>query len=117
MTYLLIMVRKKREALIHAIASRFEVVYKEYKNILTVHFRAPVVPDEDIRKRVLELMSHYTSAKIDLAEEIDAALIGGFVLSWEDKQYDASIRREIEELKRGVAQVNLYVKKMTSIKK
>jgi len=108
--FLLVMVRKKREKFIPEISDQVIENYKEYKNILTVHFSSPVLPDNDIRKKVLELMTQYTGANIDLVEEIDNSLIGGFVLNWDDKQYDASIRRQIERMKRGVAKVNLYVK-------
>jgi F-type H+-transporting ATPase subunit delta len=110
LTFLLVMIRKKREKFIPEIAGQVVENYKEYKNILTVHFRAPVLPDNDNRKKVLDLMTCYTKANIDLVEEIDSSLIGGFVLNWKDLQYDASIRKQIEKMKRGVAKVNLYVK-------
>lgn len=112
LTYLQIMVRKKREALIPAIAKKLTDLYNEYKNILSVQFKAPVLPDEELKKSVLELMARYTGKTIDLNPEIDESLIGGFVLSWEDKQYDASIRREIENMKNTIARINLYKKRI-----
>jgi F0F1-type ATP synthase delta subunit len=53
-------------------------------------------------------MRNYTKSDIDLKSEIDESLIGGFILSWQDKKYDASIRREIEEMRNVIAKVNLY---------
>jgi F-type H+-transporting ATPase subunit delta len=110
MTYMLIMVRKKRESLIPEIALQIIELYLQYKNIMTVHFKSPVLPDPDVRKKVLDLMKKYTKSDIDLKAEIDESLIGGFILSWKDKQYDASIRREIEEMRNAIAKVNLYKK-------
>ena len=110
MTYLLVMIRKKREKFIPEIAKELVEKYKDYNNILTVHFKAPIKPDADILKKVMELMTTYTKADIDLSEEIDASLIGGFILSWKDKQYDASIRKQVDDLKNSVAKVNLYKK-------
>ena len=110
MTYMMVMIRKKRERFIPEIASEMVEKYKDYNNILTVHFISPVKPDADVRKKVMEIMSTYTKAEIALSEEIDTSLIGGFVLSWKDKQYDASIRKQIDELKLAVAKVNLYKK-------
>jgi F-type H+-transporting ATPase subunit delta len=110
LTYMLIMVRKNREALIPEIALQIIELYLSYKNILTVHFKSPVLPDPETRTTVLELMKNYTQSDIDLKAEIDESLIGGFVLSWKDKQYDASIRREIEGLRNAIAKVNLYKK-------
>jgi F-type H+-transporting ATPase subunit delta len=110
LTYLLIMARKNRESLIPEIAFKIIDLYQSYKNILTVHFKSPVLPDPGIRNKVFELMKNYTKSDIDLKAEIDESLIGGFVLSWQDKQYDASIRREIDEMRNAIAKVNLYKK-------
>ena len=110
LTYLLIMVRKNRESFIPAIAAKLVELYQAYRNILTVHFSSPVLPDETTRKQVMALMEKYTQADIDLKAEIDESLIGGFVLNWEDKQYDASIRREIDDMRIAIAKINLYKK-------
>jgi F-type H+-transporting ATPase subunit delta len=110
LTYLLIMVRKNREAFVPAIAVKLAELYQAYKNILTVHFSSPVLPDEETKKQVLALMEKFTTFDVDLKAEIDASLIGGFVLNWEDKQYDASIRREIDDLRSTIAKINLYKK-------
>jgi F-type H+-transporting ATPase subunit delta len=110
LTYLLIMVRKKRESFIPEIAQELVDLYLTYKNILKVHFSSPAVPDEEIRAQVVKIMEHYTKSKILLSSEIDEELIGGFVITFQDKQYDASIRRDIENMRAAIAKVNLYKK-------
>jgi F-type H+-transporting ATPase subunit delta len=110
LTYLLIMIRKNLESFIPAIATHLAELYQIYRNILTVHFKSPVLPDEATRNQVLSLMKKFTTADIDLKSEIDKSLIGGFVLSWHDKQYDASIRREMDDLRIAIAKINLYKK-------
>ena len=45
LSYMLIMVRKNRESLIPEIALQIIQLYLNYKNILTVHFKSPVLPD------------------------------------------------------------------------
>ena len=110
MTYLLIMVRKNRESFIPAIAGQLAELYLAYRNILTVHFKSPLLPDAETRKQVMLLMEKFTQANVDLKTEIDESLIGGFVLNWKDKQYDASIRRDIDDLRIAIAKVNLYKK-------
>jgi len=110
--YMLIMVRKKREQFLPSVASQFVELYKQFKNILTVNFKSPVAPEPQIKKQILELMKNYANADIDLKTEIDESLIGGFILRWKDKQYDASIRREIENMRTAIAKVNLYKKEL-----
>jgi F-type H+-transporting ATPase subunit delta len=45
---------------------------------------------------------------VELVEEIDPELIGGFVLRIGDKQIDTSVKNEIVKLKQGFKE-NLYV--------
>ena len=110
MTYMRIMVKKNREMFIPFIAMKMVDLYNDFKNILIVHFKSPVLPDQVTKQQVLDLMKNYTRSEVDLKPEIDESLIGGFILSWKDKQYDASIRREIEDMRNAMAKVNLYKK-------
>ena len=50
-----------------------------------------------------------SDSTIELTEELDEKLIGGFVLSFDDKQLDASILRQIKNLKKEF-DINLYIK-------
>lgn len=110
--YLEIMIRKRREKFLMEVASEFLEIYKEYRNILTVVYRSPLPPGEDTRQQVIALMKNYTKAEIDLQAVTDEALIGGFVLRWHDKQYDASLLRELENIRNKVAKVNLYKREL-----
>ena len=54
-------------------------------------------------------MMERSGAEIDLTEEIDEELIGGFIVSTEDRQYDASVLRQIQNLNKEF-DINLYIK-------
>jgi F-type H+-transporting ATPase subunit delta len=111
-TFISILIRKNRESLIPEIAESFIEQYKDHNHILPVLFKSAVPPTETVRKQVMEIMKKYTNARIELFEETDPTVIGGFLLSWKDLQYDATISHQVEKLKRGVARVNLYVKEI-----
>ena len=108
--FLLLLVRKNREVFIPEIAQNLIELYKDYKHILTVSLTMAVPASEAIQNKVKEVIKDYTQWKIDLVQEIDSDIIGGFILNWSDMQYDASIRYQIERLRRGTASVNLYKK-------
>jgi F0F1-type ATP synthase delta subunit len=55
-------------------------------------------------------MSNQTTGSIELIEEVNEELIGGFVLQWKDMQYDTSIQNQINKMKKGMAMINLYKK-------
>ena len=52
-------------------------------------------------------MKQFTGKEIELMGEIKEELIGGFILQWGDKQYDASILKQIKEMKKSVAESEL----------
>ncbi len=110
LTYFLIILRKRREPIIPDIAHEFVEIYKDYKGILTTYLKTTEQVPEDIRKKVIEALGQQTGKTIDLIEETDDRLIGGFVLRWKDMQYDASILNQINKLKKEVESINLYVK-------
>jgi len=110
MRFLLILVRKGREPLIPEIASSLVALYKEYNHILTVRLTTAIEPTKAIQNRVEEILRDYTKWQIDLKKNTDPEIIGGFILKWRDRQYDASIRHQVERLRRGAARVNLYKK-------
>lgn len=110
MKFLLILARKNREAYIPEIAERIIREYKEYKRILPVVLTTAVPVSEAIRKEAVSIMKQYTDWKIELIQKIDPGIIGGFILNWEDMQYDASIQHQIERLRKGSASINLYKK-------
>lgn len=110
MRFLLILVRKGREMYIPEIAHNLIALYKEFRQILTVRLTTAIPASESVRTTVRDIMKEYTGWKIEIEEVVDAGITGGFILNWNDMQYDAGIRHQIDRLHRSSARVNLYVK-------
>ena len=109
LTYLLIITRKGRERFIKDIAEQFIILYKKYKGIITAHLTTAEAIDLSIRNQIIGLLKKQTKADIELIEEIKKELIGGFVLLFDDNQYDASIMKQIKKLQKEF-DINLYIK-------
>lgn len=107
--FLIIITRNRREVLINEISKQFIEIYKKHKNIISANLETPVKVDADIRKQIIRLLEKQAEAKIELTDEVKEELIGGFIFSYEDKQYDASLQRQIKDLRKEF-EVNLYVK-------
>ena len=107
--FLLIITNKRREIYIESIAEEFINLYKEYKNITITYLKTAVKIDNNTRKTILDIMKQQTGGEIELIEEVKKELLGGFVLDFGDKKYDASIIKQIEDLKKDF-NINLYQK-------
>ena len=83
-----------------AIANDFHRAYNEYKGIGFASVISAVPLDQELRSQI-ETIAKKLSAqnKTELAEKVDPALIGGFVLIVGDKQIDASVSSKLRALK------------------
>ncbi|MEI6899712.1 MAG: ATP synthase F1 subunit delta, partial [Bacteroidota bacterium] len=84
LSFLLIIIRKRRESFIPDIAHVFVEQYKDYKGILTTVMQTPVTATDEIRKEILGLMKSQLKhdGTVDLIETVNPELIGGFILQW-----------------------------------
>jgi F-type H+-transporting ATPase subunit delta len=105
-----LLVRKRREAVIPEVVAQFIEQYNLLKNIIVLKVKTAAPMTDDLRSQFLSVMAKYTESNIEITEAVDESVIGGFVLEWDDKQYDASIQKQIERMKKGLARINLYVK-------
>ena len=93
-----IVTKKGREKFLLQIAKEFISNYKILKNIQTAEITSAIGLDDNLRKKVYDLIRNSTNSEVELIEKIDKKLIGGFILRMDDKQYDASISSELRKL-------------------
>lgn len=99
--FLKLIIRKKREYVIPEITTQFVDIYKKANSILTTEIQSAVALDKAIREQLVETLKKQTDSKqVELTEKVDDKLIGGFVLKYQNQQYDASIRKQLSELRK-----------------
>lgn len=107
--FLEIIIRKGREGYLDAIAAEYISLFKSMRGIVTAHVSAAVPLDDATRQTILAIVRKAKGEKAELTEEVDASLIGGFVLRIGDQQYDTSVSRKLRQL-RNEFDDNLYVR-------
>ena len=55
---------------------------------------------DDTRGEIISMIKKAFKAEIELKEVVDRDLIGGFVLSVEDKQLDASVKGKLNRIRK-----------------
>jgi F0F1-type ATP synthase delta subunit len=58
--------------------------------------------DDALRERVSKALNHLHDGNVELQETVDPSLLGGFQLLMDNRMIDASIKREIELLRRHI---------------
>jgi len=107
-----LLVTKGRELNLPEIAGAFITQYNELKNIRTVKLTTAAPMDAAIKASIQEKIAGYMPTDtIDLETAIDDSLIGGFVLEVEDRLYDASVRKSLNDIRTQIIDTS-YVSKL-----
>ncbi|MBS1765391.1 MAG: ATP synthase F1 subunit delta [Bacteroidetes bacterium] len=109
LAFLNIIISKKRELYLEDISRQFISMYKAYVGIETAYVTTPFALDEKLRAEIMKIVSAAAKGKVELVEQIDKDLIGGFVLKMNNRQVDTSIESKLREIRREL-KINLYEK-------
>ncbi len=95
-----IMVDKMRSGILYATAKEFLEQYNQKKHIVKAAIVSAVPLSEINRKDVIEVLKKATGGEMILDEKVDPKLIGGFILTIGDRQFDTSISSTLSKLKK-----------------
>ncbi len=102
--FLKIVVDKGRAEIIYGTAKEFLNQYNQYKNIVTAKVVSAAPLNDKARADMINKVKAATGGEVILNEAIDAGLIGGFILTVGDKQFDSSIASSLSRVKKEFAQ-------------
>ncbi|MEX0882398.1 MAG: ATP synthase F1 subunit delta [Cyclobacteriaceae bacterium] len=111
LTFFELVSKKGRESHLVAMAREFHKQYNDYLGIQRAEITSTIHLDENLRNSFKSIVNEISGKdKVELIENIDPNLIGGFVLRVEDRQLDESIKSKLQKLRLDFTQ-NLYEKK------
>jgi F-type H+-transporting ATPase subunit delta len=109
--FLQLITKKDREKYIIHICEAFVKIYKDFKNIMDVTLTTAYDADKKTINAILTKLRTVTEKELDVTEEVDESLIGGFKLDFEDYQYDDSVKVQLKRLAKEFSD-NLYISKL-----
>jgi F-type H+-transporting ATPase subunit delta len=115
-SFLLLVIKKGREAAMPDIVTEFVSQYRKRNNIVPVRLisAVPMPADtvEKVRNTLLETKT--LSGELLMTNVVDPKIIGGFQIEFDDKLIDASISHRLDLLRREL-HINLYESKIRSL--
>jgi F-type H+-transporting ATPase subunit delta len=99
MRFLTIIAKSRREEIIPSLSIAFGDLYNESIGLKRVKLFSAQPLSADVREQIMTLLENQTNKKIDIHEEIQEDLLGGFILTMDDKQFDASIKSKLAKLR------------------
>lgn len=98
-----LVVKNSRESYLPAVARVFIHETMEHKGITECHLTSAVKVDPNIIGQVTKLISDVFKTKVNLRENIDKSIIGGFILRVSDNYIDASVKNKLRKIKKGLS--------------
>lgn len=102
--FLLLVVEKRRDIFLLGICEEFLEIYNKEHNIKKARLVVAEQITSSLQEEIKEKLQNSLQANIDLETEIDDRILGGFSLTIDDKQYDASFRKKLSDLRNKLLQ-------------
>jgi F-type H+-transporting ATPase subunit delta len=97
--FIRLIAKNGRERYLPVIAASFISQLKAHKGIVPVVLSSAAPLDASVKEDLLGKLQSQVDGKFEVKEEIDKDLIGGFVFKMGDTRIEASIARQLKELK------------------
>lgn len=104
LAFLKIMVNKMRSEILYDTAKEFVEQYNLKKHIRKAIIVSAVPLSESNRSEAMEMIEKATAGEVLLEEKVNPDLIGGFILTLGDRQFDTSISSTLSKLKKEFEQ-------------
>jgi F-type H+-transporting ATPase subunit delta len=99
--FIKLIIQKGREFFLEEIVGAFIAQYKIYNKINDVKLTTAMALDEEIKNNIKSKISaQFQGMTIDLSTEVDEGLLGGFILEANNNVFDASIIRDLKDIKK-----------------
>ena len=95
-----LIVKNGRENFIPAIARNFIHETKKYKGITESVLTTAAKVDDKLKKQITDLISKVFKTHVELRENIDPEIIGGFILRIDDNYIDASLKNKLRKIRK-----------------
>lgn len=100
MSLIKLVIQNRREQYLPGISRNFCDMYRKKKGIRTASLQTAEQVDDTAIQSIRELLSQAFDSDVELTSGVKEELIGGFVLTIEDKQYDASVATGLRKIRK-----------------
>ena len=101
--FLKTLIDNHRMPVIFRIRRQYEALWREEHRLLPVEVTSAIELDDAIANQIRERVEQQTGRTVELSRRVDEGIIGGLIVRVSNMVLDASIRNQLERLRRHVA--------------
>ena len=88
------------------IANSFNELYAKRKGIIQAKITSAVPISKDLETQLVKYLESIKRGQINLTKKIDKTIIAGFILDFDDTQFDASAKKKLNKMQKQLTQDN-----------
>ncbi len=100
-----LILKNNRAPYLKGICIKFIDEYKEKKGIKSAVLTSVKDINKTQKQKLIKAVEHIYKSKIELEEVIDENILGGFILTVEDQQFDASVASKLKKIRQELINV------------
>ena len=101
--FLKVLIDNHRMPVIFRIRKQYEALWEDEHKLLPVEVTSAVQLDDEVVSQIRERIEQQTGRTVELTRTVDDSILGGLIVRVSNMVLDASIRNQLERLRRQVA--------------
>lgn len=102
LAFFILVIKNGREAFIGDICRNFDDLFRKEKNILEAKLITASVINKKTVEKIKTMLAEANKAEINMINNVDDNLVGGFILKLDEKQLDASVATKLKQMKKSL---------------
>jgi F-type H+-transporting ATPase subunit delta len=94
-----LLLSNNRESYLYLILLKYMDLYREQQHIFKATVTSAATLDQAVVARLSTLVEKKRKGKLELELKIDPTIVGGFILDLDNTRWDASVRRQLQQIK------------------
>ncbi len=99
-----LVIKNRRESYLTGIARNYGDLYRKARGIRAARLITARAVEEPVTENIKKLIKNTLNAEAELTAQVDEEIIGGFKLTIEDLQYDASVSSILRKMRNQLLQ-------------
>jgi F-type H+-transporting ATPase subunit delta len=101
--FLKILIDNHRMPVIFRVRRQYDALWREEHMLLPVEVTSAIAIDDETARQIKERVEQQTGRTVELTRRVDENILGGLIVRVSNMILDASIRNQLERLRRQVA--------------
>jgi len=101
------LLKNNREVFLQSIVLKYIDLYRSEKNIHYGKLTTSSSVDEKVEKKLILMIENETGGTIEMEKVIDTSILGGFLFEVDFKRWDASIKGQLNSIRKEYIEKNL----------